>query len=43
MKPNIYCNRCKCTPKPDEWYNDRLCIDCGSSETDQSGDPDNDS
>ena len=42
-KVRTHCAVCGCTPKPDEWYNDRLCIDCGSSETDQSGDPEDDS
>ena len=28
MRENIYCNRCGCIPKPDEWSSDRLCIDC---------------
>ena len=27
-----YCFRCGCIPKPDEWYNDRLCIDCPHDE-----------
>jgi len=31
----IYCNRCHCTPKPDEWYNDRLCIDCKTEDEDE--------
>jgi len=28
----IYCNRCGCIPKPDEWASDRLCIDCKTDE-----------
>jgi len=28
----IYCFRCGCMPKPDEWYNDRLCIYCPHDE-----------
>ena len=34
-----YCFRCHRKPKPNEWYNDRLCTNCGSSSEDQTGDP----
>ena len=32
-----YCFRCGCIPKPDEWYNDRLCIDCPHDEDEDDG------
>ena len=32
MTKTNYSNRCHCTPKPDEWYNDRLCIDCNTED-----------
>ena len=30
-----YCFRCGCIPKSDEWYNDRLCIDCPHDEIEE--------
>ena len=36
----IYCFKCHCKPKPNEWYNDRICINCKSTSEDQTGDPD---
>jgi hypothetical protein len=42
MMKILYCFRCRCRPKQNEWYNDRLCINCGPGEIDQTGDPDND-
>jgi len=31
-----YCFRCGCIPKADEWYNDRLCIDCPHDEVEEN-------
>ena len=36
-----YCFRCHRKPKQDEWYNDRLCINC-KSKTDEEEDEDPD-
>jgi len=28
----ITCSHCGCTPKPDEWSSETLCIDCINTE-----------